>query len=205
MAGRSLTQINAEDGAGPSNPLMASEPGYRAEFDRAVPRYTSYPTAPQFHAGIGSAAYRRWLAAADLKQPASVYLHIPYCRQLCWYCGCHTRITHHYEPVAAYRAPLEAEISLVTKALPGRLKVGQIHWGGGTPTILAPADFIGLQEHLRTCFDVEEDVEIAVECDPRVLSAETMAAMAAAGVTRASLGVQDFDPDVQRAINRWQP
>ena len=178
---------------------------YRAEWDRAVPRYTSYPTAAQFHASVGAAAYRRWLGVVDLGGAVSLYLHIPYCRQLCRYCGCHMRVAHRYEQVEAYLHPLVAEIRLVAAALPGRLKVANVHLGGGTPTILSPEDFLALQELLRACFEIVEGAEIAVECDPRVLDAPMISAMDAAGVTRASLGVQDFDSEVQRAIGRWQP
>ena len=184
---------------------MLSSGTYRAQWDRPVPRYTSYPTAAQFHAGIGAAAYRQWLAAVDPAEPVSLYLHIPYCQQLCRYCGCHMRVAGRYEQVRAYVEPLAAEIDLVAAVLPGRLKVGHIHWGGGTPTILSPEDFLALQDRLRARFEIMEGAEIAVECDPRVLSAPLVAAMAAAGVTRASLGVQDFDVEVQRAIGRWQP
>ncbi len=178
---------------------------HRAEWDRPVPRYTSYPTAAQFHAGVGVAAYRQWLAGVDPAEPISLYLHVPYCQQLCRYCGCHMRVARRYGQVQAYVEPLAAEIDLVAAALPGRLKVGHIHWGGGTPTILSPEDFMALQGRLRTRFEILDGAEIAVECDPRVLGAPLISAMAAAGVTRASLGVQDFDVEVQRAIGRWQP
>ena len=184
---------------------MLASGTYREEWDRAVPRYTSYPTAAQFHAGVGAVAYRQWLAAVEPAEPISLYLHIPYCQRLCRYCGCHMRVARRYEQVQAYVEPLAAEIDLVAATLPGRLKVGHIHWGGGTPTILSPKDFLGLQDRLRARFDVVEAVEIAVECDPRVLGAPLIAALAGAGVTRASLGVQDFDSEVQRAIDRWQP
>jgi len=177
----------------------------RAAFERPVPRYTSYPTAPHFHPGIGASTYRRWLGELDPVEPVSLYLHIPYCRQLCWYCGCHTRASQRYRPLADYRDRLAAEIDLIADALPGRMRVGHIHWGGGTPTILSPADFLALQNRLQRRFDIDPAAEIAIEIDPRVLEKPMIAALAEAGITRASLGVQDFDPEVQRAINRWQP
>jgi oxygen-independent coproporphyrinogen-3 oxidase len=187
--------------------MIATLSGERrqAAFERPVPRYTSYPTAPHFHPGIGAPVYRRWLGELDPAEPISLYLHIPYCRELCWYCGCHTRATRRYGPLGDYRDGLMAEIDLVARALPGRMRVGHLHWGGGTPTILSPEDFLGLQERLRERFDIDPAGEIAIEIDPRNLEQPMIAALAEAGLTRASLGVQDFDPEVQRAINRWQP
>jgi oxygen-independent coproporphyrinogen III oxidase len=169
-----------------------------------VPRYTSYPTAPHFTQPIDAATYRRWLAAIPEDAVLSLYLHIPFCRTLCWYCGCHTRIVDAYEPIAAYLAALEQEIRLVADALPRRATVGHIHWGGGTPTILAPDSFAGLMGLLRERFVVAPDAEIAVEIDPRRMNRARIDALAESGVTRASLGVQSFDPEVQRAINRVQ-
>jgi oxygen-independent coproporphyrinogen-3 oxidase len=174
-------------------------------FERPVPRYTSYPTAPHFHQEIGAPAYRRWLSELDRAKPVSLYLHIPYCRELCWYCGCNTRATQRYRPLADYRDRLSAEIEMIAEMLPGRMRVSHIHWGGGTPTILSAGDFLALQRRLRDRFDIDPAAEIAIEIDPRTLEKPVVAALAEAGVTRASLGVQDFDPEVQRAINRWQP
>jgi oxygen-independent coproporphyrinogen-3 oxidase len=184
---------------------MLSAAALQAGLDRPVPRYTSYPTAVQFHGGIGPGEYGRWLAALDPARPVSLYLHVPFCRQLCWYCGCNTHVASRYRPVATYRDLLLAEIDRVADALPGRLPASHIHWGGGTPTILAPEDFLAVQERLRRRFDIGESAEIAIEIDPRVLEAPMVEALAEAGVTRASLGVQDFDAEVQRAVNRVQP
>ncbi|MGE0649037.1 MAG: oxygen-independent coproporphyrinogen III oxidase [Gammaproteobacteria bacterium] len=174
-------------------------------FERAVPRYTSYPTAPHFHAGVGATQYRDWLAAFDPVEPLSLYLHVPFCQELCWYCGCHTKIVARYEPVTTYARTLVREIALVGRLLPGRGRVVHLHWGGGTPTMLTADDFSWLMEQLHISFDVAPDAEIAVEIDPRRLDETKARALAAAGVTRASLGVQSFDPRVQRAVNRWQP
>jgi oxygen-independent coproporphyrinogen-3 oxidase len=176
-----------------------------AGLNRRIPRYTSYPTAPNFHVGVGAREYRRWLTELDPSAPLSIYLHIPFCRQLCWYCGCHTKIVARYEPVAAYAEALAREVDLIAGLMPGRFRVAHLHWGGGTPTILAPSDFAGLMDRLRQHFDLTGDAEIAVELDPRGLDEARARSLAAAGVTRASVGVQDFDPRVQRAINRWQP
>jgi len=169
-----------------------------------VPRYTSYPTAPHFHAGVGEAAYRAWLAGLAGDTKLSLYLHVPFCRSLCWYCGCHTKIPGHDEPILRYLDALWREIGLVAEALPGRMAVSHIHWGGGTPTIVAPKAFASLMEMLCRRFAVAADAEIAVEIDPRRLSVDMIAALAAAGVNRASLGVQSFAPVVQRAVNRVQ-
>jgi oxygen-independent coproporphyrinogen III oxidase len=176
-----------------------------AKYDRPVPRYTSYPTAPHFHAGIGPDDYRGWLAELPTAAKLSLYLHVPFCQELCWYCGCHTTVARRYQPVAEYRALLVRELDFAAAALGGRRRVGHIHFGGGTPTMLAPDDLRALGERLRARFEVLDDGEFAVEIDPRRLTRETVAALAAVGVNRASLGVQDVNPEVQQAINRWQP
>jgi oxygen-independent coproporphyrinogen-3 oxidase len=123
---------------------------------------------------------------------------------MCWYCGCHTRIVASYCPIEAYLKALEAEIRMVAAALPQRMKVRHIHWGGGTPTIMAPDAFRGLMTTLRDSFGVLPDAEVAVEIDPRRITDEMIHALGNSGVTRASLGVQSFDPTVQKAINRIQ-
>jgi oxygen-independent coproporphyrinogen-3 oxidase len=174
-----------------------------ARLDRPVPRYTSYPTAPHFHAGIDAAAYRAWLGAVGDEASLSLYLHVPFCQRLCWYCGCHTKLARRYAPVADYVRLLEAEIGLVAAALPGRPPVRQIHWGGGTPTVLTPQDFARLTEVLHRHFAVDA-AEVAVEIDPRTLTRAMARTLAACGVVRASFGVQDFSPQVQEAINRVQ-
>jgi oxygen-independent coproporphyrinogen-3 oxidase len=180
-------------------------PELLAKYDRPVPRYTSYPTAPHFHVGIGSDDYRSWLAELPSDARLSLYLHVPFCQELCWYCGCHTTVARRYQPVAEYQSLLLDELNLVYEALGGRRPVGHIHFGGGTPTMLAPDDLRDLGERLHDQFEVLADAEFAVEIDPRRLTRETVAALAAIGVNRASLGVQDVNPEVQRAINRWQP
>jgi oxygen-independent coproporphyrinogen-3 oxidase len=174
-----------------------------ARFDRPVPRYTSYPTAPHFHPGIDGAAYRGWLEALGGDSSLSLYLHVPFCQQLCWYCGCHTKLARRYEPVADYVALLEAEIGLVAEALPAGLPVRQVHWGGGTPTVLTAADFARLSEALRRRLGAGS-AEVAVEVDPRTLTRAMATTLGRCGVVRASLGVQDFSPRVQQAINRVQ-
>ena len=181
------------------------DPELLAKYDRPVPRYTSYPTAPHFHAGIGPAACRDWLAEVPAGLPVSIYLHVPFCQELCWYCGCHTTVARRYRPIAEYLELLLRELELVADALGGRRPVAHVHLGGGTPTMLAPDDLRRLGERLRERFAITADAEVAVEIEPRPLAPDTVGALAAIGVTRASLGLQDVNPEVQRAINRWQP
>lgn len=170
-----------------------------------VPRYTSYPTAPHFSPEVGADTYARWLGELDSTEPVSLYLHIPFCKTMCWYCGCHTKATRQLAPVEAYAEVLLREIDTVASHTGSRLKVSHVHWGGGSPTYLPPARFAALMARLRERFDVLDDAEIAVEVDPRIFSEEMAAAFSASGVNRASLGVQTFDETVQRAVNRIQP
>jgi oxygen-independent coproporphyrinogen III oxidase len=174
-------------------------------FSARVPRYTSYPTAPHFHAGIGADAYSGWLEELTDGQTLSLYIHIPFCDTLCWFCGCHTRAVHSYTPIVSYLEMLFREIDAVASRLAGKRRVSHLHFGGGSPTLLKPQSIAALMEHLRSRFLFEPDMEFAIEIDPRGLTDETIAALAQAGVNRASLGVQDCDETVQRAINRWQP
>src|SRR5713226_1486797 len=169
-----------------------------------LPRYTSYPTAPQFSAAIGADTYAEWLRAIPRYASASLYLHVPFCRSMCWYCGCHTSVARRDEPIAAYASALRCEIELVSRQIERRIKVEHIHFGGGTPTIMAPEIFADLIGSIRHSFFVVSSAEIAVEVDPRTLTDRMIDAMAYGGVNRASLGVQSFDPVVQRAINRVQ-
>jgi len=175
------------------------------KYDRRVPRYTSYPTAPHFHAGVDGATYRAWLAALPDDTVASLYVHVPFCDTMCWFCGCHTRITRRYAPVSRYLDVLDDKIDRVAETIGRLLPVTHIHWGGGTPTMLSPADIARVTGRLRRRFAVRPEAEFAVEIDPRGLERETVAALAEAGVTRASLGVQDVNDAVQRAVNRVQP
>jgi oxygen-independent coproporphyrinogen-3 oxidase len=172
---------------------------------RAVPRYTSYPTAPHFRSPFPEATYRGWLAALDRSEPLSLYLHVPFCRQMCWYCGCNMKLAARYRPVADYVDSLLAEIDLLAAALPSRMTVGHLHWGGGTPTALLPADLERAMDRLRARFAIADGAEIAIESDPRTLTAAMTEAIGRLGFTRASFGVQEFDPRVQAAINRVQP
>ncbi|MBF0562773.1 MAG: oxygen-independent coproporphyrinogen III oxidase [Alphaproteobacteria bacterium] len=175
------------------------------KYDLRLPRYTSYPTAPHFSKAVDSTVYGGWLAGLAPEAEVSLYLHIAYCAELCWFCGCHTKITRRYAPVEDYLAAVLAEVDLVAERLPGRMTARHVHFGGGSPTILHGEDFSRVITHLRERFALAPDAEIAVELDPRTADEAYVAAMAAAGVTRTSIGVQDFNDTVQRAINRIQP
>ena len=175
-----------------------------ARYDARVPRYTSYPTAPHFGTEVDGTLYARWLAALPADEPLSLYLHVPFCNSLCLFCACHTTVVRRREPITAYARTLMGEIDLVANAIGRPQEVRQIHWGGGSPTSLPPDAFVALMEQLRRHFTFAPDVEIAVEVDPRTLSPEHVEAFAEVGVTRASLGLQDLDPEVQKAINRHQ-
>lgn len=171
----------------------------------SLPRYTSYPTAAQFHDGVSAREQRAWLDGIAPADTLSLYVHIPFCRKLCWYCGCHTMIPNHDHRIDRYLARLDTEIDTVAALLPGHGGVVHCHFGGGTPTCVPPADFTALMTRLRQRFRFRDDAEIAVEIDPRTLDDAVLGALVAAGVTRASLGVQDFEPEVQHLINRVQP
>ena len=175
------------------------------KYNRPVPRYTSYPTALNFRPNVGPDEYRQWLAAVPQHQQLSLYLHIPFCERLCWYCACHTSVTHRRRPIADYLDSLLKEIDLVTAAIPHRPMLSAVHLGGGTPNILSPTDMARLFSHLRERFAFADLTTIAAELDPRTLTSEWINTASELGLTRASLGVQDVDPAVQAAINRVQP
>ncbi|MBS7455693.1 oxygen-independent coproporphyrinogen III oxidase [Coralloluteibacterium stylophorae] len=193
----------AEDVA--SDAGIALPPTLLARYARPVPRYTSYPTAAQFSA-LHEATYARWLAAVPPGEAISLYLHVPYCAALCWYCGCRTQATrHHRERVSAYVDLLLREIDLVAERLGRRQPVSAIHFGGGTPNLMSQTELGRVLGRLAGRFDVRADAELAMEIDPRSLTAEFALALGIAGFTRISLGIQDFDPEVQALIHREQP
>lgn len=179
-------------------------PELAARLGENVPRYTSYPTAPHFHPGVDATAYRGWLEALGNGDEISLYLHIPYCDRLCWFCACHTKQTRHYEPVTTYLRSLHAEIATVARIVAGKAGVRAVHLGGGSPTMLKPEDMVALGAALRASFDFLPDARISVEIEPNDMDDGRLDALAEIGMTRASLGVQDFDPKVQKAINREQ-
>lgn len=169
-----------------------------------VPRYTSYPTAPHFSSAIGPAHASRWMSAIDDTHSVSIYIHVPFCEKLCWYCGCNTSIASKYGPVHHYLETLLKEIALARRTIGRRLRAGHVHLGGGTPNALNAADLAALARVLRDAFRFDARTRFEVEIDPRTLDDAQIAALKETGVTRVNLGIQDFDPRVQKAINRIQ-
>ena len=175
-------------------------------YDRPGPRYTSYPTAVEFTDAFDESAYRRHLAdAAAVDAPLSLYLHLPFCQERCSFCGCSVIITKKHEVAQHYLDYLHREIDMLAAALGRRRRLVQYHWGGGTPTYLRPPEIAALHERVTRHFEIEPGAEVAVEVDPRVTTVEQLALMRALGFNRLSMGVQDFTPIVQEAINRIQP
>ncbi|MDF0489315.1 oxygen-independent coproporphyrinogen III oxidase [Sphingomonas sp. H39-1-10] len=170
---------------------------------RSVPRYTSYPTAAEFHDRVGALDQAAALDGVAAGTPVSLYVHIPYCHEICWYCGCNTGAVGRPERMAAYLGALDREIDAVAARLRGR--VVAVHFGGGSPNAMPAGDFIALTDRLRARFDCADRLEIAAELDPRTLDAAYCDALAAAGVTRVSLGAQTFARNIQEKINRVQP
>lgn len=169
-----------------------------------VPRYTSYPTAPHFQAVPDDQAWRHWLAELPAQARYALYIHVPFCRTMCWYCGCHTQVTKSDDALQRYLETLQREIELVARLAPTRPRVSGLHFGGGTPTILGGDRLLQIAAQLKRTFDFETDAEIAIEIDPRRFSADLLPGLTALGVNRASLGVQSLDSAVQMAINREQ-
>ena len=167
-----------------------------------LPRYTSYPTALQFD-GLDGRQHASWLSAFPDDEAVSLYFHIPFCDQLCWFCGCYTHIANKYDAVRKYLDVMLQELAW-TSAWTGRRKVSHIHFGGGSPTMLEADDFIRLMDAVGEVYEILPDAEIAVEVDPRTLSREKVVAYGQCGVNRVSMGIQDFDEKVQKTINRIQ-
>lgn len=173
--------------------------------DRLVPRYTSYPTAPHFKAGAPQNWYQERLEAIPDGSAISLYIHVPFCPKLCWFCGCHTRITNRYAPVGDYLDLLTAELKMLLPYISGRgLTISHLHFGGGSPTILNASDFQMLMTALREYFDFSPHAEIAIEIDPRNIDKKKVEAYAQNGVNRVSFGIQDFNQQVMAAVNRPQ-
>lgn len=178
------------------------DPALLAAYDRPVPRYTSYPTAAQFSAAVGPAEHAAWLRNLN-GGAAALYLHVPFCQALCWYCACNTMAMSRPGTLDAYGDALVRELEAVARLAP-TLVVEGIQWGGGTPGQLGAARLRAVGKRIAELFDWRSDAEISLEIDPRHCDSELAAAVAAICVTRVSLGVQDFDETVQAAINRHQ-
>jgi oxygen-independent coproporphyrinogen-3 oxidase len=175
------------------------------KYSQPGPRYTSYPTAPQWSDAVGEATYDEHLEQFKQKNgPLSLYAHIPFCESLCYYCGCNIKITKDHESGSAYVGFLLKELALVAQRMGEGRELGQIAWGGGTPTFLASPDMARIQAATRKHFVIREDAEVSIEVDPRVTRQEQLETLASIGFNRISMGVQDFDEAVQKAINRIQ-
>ena len=177
-----------------------------AKYDRPGPRYTSYPTAIEFHEGFTPERYLEKLdeAARAAQEPLSLYVHLPFCRERCTFCGCNVIITQKAGVADAYLDDLEREIDLVGARLGKRTRVVQYHWGGGTPTYLTLDQIRRVWRATAARFTFEPNAEIAIEVDPRVTTRDQADLLRELGFNRISMGVQDFDPDVQEAVNRRQ-
>ena len=177
-----------------------------ARYDRPGPRYTSYPTAVEFHAGFTEADYRERLGAAERRsaEPFSLYAHLPFCEARCLFCGCNVIITRHRDVAAGYLEQLLREIDLLAGELPTRRTISQMHWGGGTPTYYAPEQLERLFAGIARHFQFAPDAELGIEADPRVTTEAHIARLRALGFNRLSMGVQDFAPEVQAAVHRIQ-
>ena len=176
------------------------------KYDRAGPRYTSYPTAVEFNGNYDGAAYQRSLdqAAQHPDDPLSLYLHLPFCLNRCTFCGCNVVITRHHTVAEKYLTYLHREIRQASKRLGGRRKVRQYHWGGGTPTYLTLEEMRALHQVVTECFDIQPDAECAIEVNPHVTTREQIDLLRELGFNRLSMGVQDFNVEVQKLINRNQ-
>jgi oxygen-independent coproporphyrinogen-3 oxidase len=177
-----------------------------ARHDRPGPRYTSYPTAIEFHAGVGTDDYLDRLAEADRlgDAPLSLYMHLPFCEQRCLFCGCHVIITTHRDVAEPYLELVKREVELLAQRLPNRRRFAQLHLGGGTPTYFSPAQLTDLLGHTLHHFRPAPGAELALEADPRVTTTDHIDALAELGFNRISFGVQDLTPEVQESINRVQ-
>lgn len=175
-----------------------------------LPRYTSYPTAPHFSDTVGSDMACDWLGkVGENTHNASLYIHIPFCAKLCLFCGCHMKVVNTYSPVQQYLQVLEQEVALVVKTLNSNKTscppISHVHFGGGSPTSLEAQDFKNFMGLLKRSFPINDTADLAIEIDPRTVDMDKMTAYTQSGINRISIGVQDFNPTVQKAVNRVQP
>lgn len=173
-------------------------------FDARVPRYTSYPTAPHFSASVDEGNFTGWIEKIAPGSQISLYIHVPFCRRLCWFCACRTQGTRTDAPLRAYLDTLKAEIAMFAQRLPGGVTLSRLHWGGGTPTLMSADMMRELAEATYDAVPLGENGEFSVEIDPNEIDEARLAALAEAGMNRASIGVQDFDPEIQSVIGRIQ-
>ncbi len=209
-------ETHSPDAIVAGDPAWAPSDALLRRFDLSGPRYTSYPTADRFVEAFGAGQYLQALAqrsssgaaSAGLvggRSPLSVYVHIPFCESVCYYCACNKVITRHHERAAEYLDALERELDLQLVALGRGQQITQLHLGGGTPTFLSDAELERLMRMLRAGFDFGPAAEVSIEVDPRTVTVERLAHLKDIGFNRLSFGVQDFDPAVQQAVHRVQP
>ncbi len=185
--------------------MQIPSPALIEKYDRSGPRYTSYPTAPEWSPALDAGRWAQHLERADADGgPLSVYVHLPFCQEMCRFCGCNVVATRDHSRADGYLDLLEKEVALVAALLPHRREVSQLHWGGGTPTFLDVAQLRRCHALLTRHLRLAPDAELAIEVDPAVTSEEQIAALSALGFNRISMGVQDFDPRVQQAVGRIQ-
>jgi oxygen-independent coproporphyrinogen III oxidase len=177
------------------------------KYSQSGPRYTSYPTAPVWTGDLGPDSYRSHLQSGFLGEGKTLglYVHVPFCESLCYYCGCNIQITHDHGRSGSYVDALLMELGTVAKLIGGRRTLTQVSWGGGTPTFLTLDEIRKLQEGTLALFDLSSEADVSIEIDPRVTSEAQLELLRSLGFTRVSLGVQDFDEKVQQAVNRVQP
>ncbi|SEW42985.1 oxygen-independent coproporphyrinogen-3 oxidase [Cognatiyoonia koreensis] len=173
-------------------------------FQIRAPRYTSYPPATAFETARDDSVFRSQLAKLDPTEPLSIYVHIPFCERLCWFCACRTQGVRSLTPVQAYIETLLAEVALAADVMPEGMQMGRLHFGGGTPTIMSPDLITRVMSGIDDVFDRAVDFEFSVEIDPTLVNVDKIRCLADHGMTRASIGVQDFDSTVQAAIGREQ-
>ncbi len=186
------------------------QPELIKRYDQSGPRYTSYPTAVQFTSDIGESDYANWARQSNqepIPKSLSLYFHIPFCNTVCFYCACNKIITANRKRAAPYLDRVHKEIEMQSTLFDQDRVVEQLHWGGGTPTFLSQVEMAGLMAHTRRFFNLREDDEgeYSIELDPREINADGIRFLRDLGFNRISLGVQDIDPDVQKAVNRIQP
>jgi len=185
---------------------MAIDMGLIRKYDRPGPRYTSYPTAPLFSPDVADEALKaHLLATLEEVHPLSLYVHVPFCHKLCWYCGCNMKVSRNMEAMERHVNAIVAEMDLIKPHLNPERRAKQVHFGGGTPTYITPEQLLKLIGGLQSRFPFDPKAEISIEVDPRHIGDEKLDALEAGGFNRVSLGVQDFDPTVQAAVNRIQP
>ena len=178
------------------------------KYNQPGPRYTSYPTAPEWDDSFGEPELRHAFSEANAKKnpaPLSLYFHIPFCESLCLYCGCNVVINKRHEVASPYLAHLKCEIDWISAQMAPARKVEQLHWGGGTPTYLSPEQVEDLYSYINKRFSFSPNAEVSIEIDPRVTTEEHCRALRRVGFNRLSMGIQDFDPLVQKTIHRVQP